>query len=165
MKKEVNIIIIIVLFLFTGFIGEVAFAEQHKAIPYEQTGIRKTSLYSEIVVPPDIVEPQSAMISQPDRLKRYGEIYSGAPPQIPHSIKGFLPITQITNMCLNCHTMPAAKSLNTNSVPESHFINTRTGQKLTHIYYGMYNCSMCHTPQLNIQLPVENNFKKGESHE
>lgn len=123
------------------------FASQ-QTIYYEKMGIRQSSLENEAVVPPKILEPQIATLTEPGRSKKLIKPYFTAPPQIPHSVKEYLPITQKSNMCLSCHK------------PQSHFFHPRTGQKLNSIYYGMYNCSMCHTPQLDVEPPVKNIFNK-----
>lgn len=114
----------------------------------EDMGIRKSALDKEIVNLPEASEPNSAKLPPAGKAKTIKKPYFTAPPQTPHSVKEYLPITQKSNMCINCHK------------PDSHFYNPRTGQKLSHLFNGMYNCSMCHTPQQDVSLPVKNNFKK-----
>ncbi|WP_457643495.1 nitrate reductase cytochrome c-type subunit, partial [Persephonella sp.] len=70
-----------------------------KTISPEEIGIRKQSVFTENTNLPEAKYPDTP----PGTGHRFSRSYPTAPPQIPHSIKDFLPITAKENQCLNCH--------------------------------------------------------------
>ncbi|MDX1807946.1 MAG: nitrate reductase cytochrome c-type subunit [Sulfurospirillaceae bacterium] len=124
----------------------------------------------------------------PGTAKLIERSYDNAPPLIPHSVDGLVPITKDNNACLGCHMPEVAASLNATPIPKSHFTNfrplesiTKNGQLVkkgtivakanngsndvyatyTHgkLYAGRFNCTQCHVPQSNAQPLVRNTFK------
>jgi len=154
-------------------------------ISEESLGLRKTNLYTE-----DNTKPVEAKYTTaaPGTSKRFDRAYENAPPMIPHSVEGLLPITKDNNQCLGCHMPDVAKSMGATPIPPSHFTNFRPEtvmkgdkvikegkvvgkdikntsdiklakyKKLNHLYQGRYNCSQCHAPQANVKPLVKNNF-------
>ncbi|RUM72282.1 MAG: nitrate reductase cytochrome c-type subunit; periplasmic nitrate reductase electron transfer subunit, partial [Sulfurovum sp.] len=51
--------------------------------------------------------------------------YVNAPPMIPHSVEGLLPITKNNNQCLGCHMPDVAPSVGATPIPPTHFIDYR----------------------------------------
>ncbi len=85
-------------------------------------GLRKTSLFSEDnVAPPELKENRPA----PGTAPRFERAYVNAPPMIPHSVDGLLPITKDNNQCLGCHMPDVAKGVGAIPIPPSHFTNYR----------------------------------------
>jgi len=86
-------------------------------------GLRQTDLYSE----KDDTTPVKTDYSRPapGQATRFERAYVNAPPMIPHSVDGLLPITQNNNQCLGCHMPEAAKSMGATPIPQSHFTNYR----------------------------------------
>lgn len=91
--------------------------------------------------------------------------YPGAPPQIPHNIESFLPVTSQQNMCLGCHLLPgqtgaAGPNLPT-AIPKSHYTDLRNApDKVTQELIGARRfCTQCHVPQAQVKVLVENSFK------
>ncbi len=151
-------------------------------ISEESLGLRKTDLYSESNVKPD--EGKFAA-KAPGSSKRFERSYENAPPMIPHSVEGLLPITKNNNACLGCHMPNVAKSMGATPIPPSHFANFRPKTKLDasgkiikegktitntsdvkvvvhkqdKLYQGRFNCSQCHAPQADIPPAVANNFQ------
>jgi cytochrome c-type protein NapB len=86
-------------------------------------GLRQTDLYSEksetAPVKTDYSRPA------PGQSTRFERAYVNAPPMIPHSVDGLLPITQNNNQCLGCHMPDAAKAMGATPIPTSHFTNYR----------------------------------------
>jgi cytochrome c-type protein NapB len=122
-----------------------------------QMGLSKTSVYDD--PSPDVFEyPQT----EPNEAKPMPRAYSGAPPQIPHSIDDFLPINAQKNKCNTCHDKPArigkklVKGLPT-PMPESHYSKAENGS-LT-FSDTRYICVQCHTPQADVKELVGNSFK------
>ena len=150
-------------------------------ISEESLGLRKTDLYSESKVEPSKVKYDA---KAPGAAKVFERSYVNAPPLIPHSVEGLLPITRSNNACLGCHMPAVAKSVGATPIPPSHFVNFRPktkvakdgsvikeGKKIKNssdikvvehkqdkLYQGRYNCSQCHVPQANVKPLVKNNF-------
>lgn len=94
--------------------------------------------------------------------------YSGAPPQVPHDVSEFLPITAQTNMCAACHNQPDLRGKKREKgavvpIPVSHYTDQRkTPNKITDNLVGArYNCNQCHVPQADATPLVENTFSPG----
>ncbi len=114
--------------------------------------------------------------------------YDNAPPLIPHSVEGLVPITKNNNSCLGCHMPEVAASVHATPIPKSHFTNFRptsisvkNGKVIkkgdvvarpndgsnevfatpTHgkLYAGRFNCTQCHVAQSNAKPLVGNTFK------
>jgi len=124
-----------------------------------QLGLRKTGLEEE--APPPPVEYTKA---PPGQSKRFERSYQNAPPLIPHSVEGLLPITKENNACLNCHDPKVAKSMGATPLPPTHFIDfgkLPEGKivKLENLDPARWNCVQCHVPQANAKPLVENTFK------
>ena len=154
-----------------------------KVVDETVLGLRKGTLFKEDVAPKDIKYDRPA----PGTAPRFERAYVNAPPMIPHSVEGLLPITQDNNQCLGCHMPDVAKGVGATPIPASHFTNYRPdtkmegnkvvkegkvlgknntsdvllakAKKLNHLYQGRFNCSQCHAPQANVKPIVGNTFK------
>ncbi len=124
----------------------------------EVTGIRKASLDKGSQNLPVVTYNNQAPI--PGKVKPYKKSYVTAPPMIPHSVEGMLPITAKRNMCLNCHLPQNAKALGVTPMPEDHFIdNFEGGKKVRRVAGSRYFCTTCHVPQANLNPVIENKFE------
>lgn len=114
----------------------------------EGLGIRKETLFEE-----DGVEPPVATFTMrpPGSGVLLDRAYLDAPPQIPHSTAGLLPITKAGNACTGCHIPAVATAINATAIPASHM---RDGN----VSHARYNCSQCHVPQAEVTALVDNNF-------
>ncbi len=92
-----------------------------KVVDETVLGLRKTSLFNEEVKPVDGKFDRAA----PGAAPKFERAYVNAPPMIPHSVEGLLPITQKNNQCLGCHMPEAAKGVGATPIPPSHFTNYR----------------------------------------
>jgi len=124
-----------------------------------QLGLRKSSLEEE--TPPPAVEYIKA---PPGQSQRFERSYQNAPPLIPHSVEGLLPITKDNNACLNCHDPKVAKTMGATPISPTHYIDfgkLPEGKvvKLSHIDPARWNCVQCHVPQANAKPLVENTFQ------
>lgn len=129
-------------------------AVQDVAIPDEDLGLSKTSVLD--VPSPSAFEYKGADPGENTNLPRS---YHTAPPMIPHSIQGMVPITQESNLCRDCHVNPdlIGQKIDKgvpNPAPASHYADVKAGQ----LYMGRFNCTQCHTPQANVKLLVDNVF-------
>ena len=85
-------------------------------------GYRGTNdLLKEDVVPPAVAYHSAA----PGTSKKIKRAFQDAPPMIPHSTEGLLPITKNNNACLGCHMPDVASSMGATPIPISHFTNFR----------------------------------------
>jgi len=122
----------------------------------EDLGLRDENLYTEKDVVPvkaDYTKPAPGM------SKKFARSYENAPPLIPHSVDGLLPITRKNNACLGCHMPNVAKSMGATPIPKTHFMDFRSQKMLDHLAQQRFNCSQCHVPQANVKPLVKNNFK------
>ena len=125
-------------------------------ITEEELGLRKENLYTESGVAPVKKVDQTAA---PGSAKRFKRSYENAPPLIPHSIDGLVPITKENNACLNCHMPDVAPSVGATPIPPTHFMDFRTQKPLGHLAAQRWNCVQCHVPQANVEPLVDNKFQ------
>lgn len=130
-------------------------AADKKAVADDQLGLSKTSVY-------DVPDPQAFKYGEaaPFTSKVLPRAYQGAPPQVPHSLEGLVPITRESNMCVGCHQQPEmigkkAAGMPT-PLPASHYVDVKTNT----MNMGRYNCTQCHTPQATVKPLVDNTFSK-----
>jgi len=94
-----------------------------KVVTESTLGLRKDDLYKEdnkeLPVKTDYSRPA------PGSAPKFERAYVNAPPMIPHSVDGLLPITQKNNQCLGCHMPDVAKSMGATPIPVTHFTNYR----------------------------------------
>jgi len=148
-------------------------------ISEESLGLRHSDLYSE-----DSTSTVAARFdaAAPGQSQRYQRSFENAPPLIPHSTTGFLPITAKQNLCLSCHLPEMAPKTKATPIPRSHFMSFRPeiekidgkiwnysddaqGNSVTttdlkgHLSNARYNCSQCHVPQAYTTVILTNNFE------
>ena len=129
-------------------------------IPADTMGLNKSSVFD--VPAPKVYHYKGEFPGQDDVLPR---AYQGAPPQIPHDISGFLPITATSNMCTGCHDQPAQWGKKTQKgmptpMPQSHYTDMRNapGKVSQQLVKARFNCNQCHVPQTDAAPLVENTF-------
>jgi len=121
------------------------------------TGIREANLNADSQNLPELKLNTTQPI--PGKVKAQPAAFSDAPPMIPHSVEGMVPITKNNNMCLNCHMPQAAKSMGVTAIPESHFVdNFANGKKAPKLAGSRFNCTLCHAPQAMVDPVIENKF-------
>ncbi len=154
-----------------------------KEIDETALGLRKTSLFEEKVKPADAGTKDER--PAPGTAPKFERSFVNAPPLIPHSVEGLLPITRKNNSCLGCHMPDKAKDAGATAIPKSHFTNYRPKTKigkdgavvkegkavantsdvktvahsLKTLSMARFNCSQCHVPQANVKPLVGNTFK------
>jgi len=148
-----------------------------KEVTEAALGLRKTNLYAEDDTTAVKVEYNTAA---PGTSQRIARAFQDAPPMIPHSVEGLLPIKTGNNQCLGCHMPEVAPSVKATAIPKSHFTNFRPHhklegqdftksidnyknevaiQKLDKLSMSRFNCSQCHAPQSTGALAVSNTFQ------
>lgn len=140
-------------------IGGIAIAQADKFFSDKGLGLSKTSVF-EVPTP----EPFDYNEAFPGTSKILPRAYPGAPPQIPHNIQMFTPITAANNACLACHDkrelIGKKAAGQPTPIPLSHYTDLRhapdkAGKKLVG---ARYLCTQCHVPQGKVPPLVENNF-------
>jgi cytochrome c-type protein NapB len=156
------------------------------AVSERALGLRKSDLYQE-----DKGTGSKTDYSRPapGSSTKFERAYRDAPPMIPHSVEGLLPITKMNNQCLGCHMPEVAKSVGSTAIPVTHFTNYRpltamndgyvvkggevvgydiqntSDIKLAKVkvsdtlYQGRFNCTQCHAPQSKTKTDVANTFR------
>jgi cytochrome c-type protein NapB len=143
-----------------------------KKVSSEQLSYRSAPLNANVETPKVVYSNAAAGTSK--KIKR---AFQDAPPMIPHSVEGMLPITKDNNQCITCHVDSAPYDKSIPSVPVSHMTNFRPDTKIAKdgeiekngkvivnsssekladvsikstggkLYPGRFNCSQCHAPQ------------------
>jgi len=163
-------------------VAQVSKAEVKATVSEESLGLRKTDLYSENTTAAEKTEYGQAAAGTSQKFDR---AFDNAPPMIPHSVEGLLPITRHNNTCIGCHAPAIASSVGATAIPASHFTSFRpvtsiadngkivkegkevnntsdfktVTKTLDHMNQARFNCSQCHAPQSQGNLLVENNFR------
>lgn len=97
--------------------------------------------------------------------------YDDAPPQIPHSVVGLMPVTAKSNICIGCHVQPdnvgkeVAKGIPI-PVPASHYNAPAFGKPAAglaptaskKLSGSRFVCTQCHAPQAKVDPLVQSNF-------
>jgi len=158
MKKALLISAAAALIALTGCSQQANSTNKVSNKTVEVTGIRKTDLNAGSENLPVVEYHAPAPI--PGKVKPFKKSFVTAPPMIPHSVEGMVPITAKNNMCLNCHLPQNAKALGVTPMPEDHFIdNFEGGKKVKRVAGSRWFCTTCHTPQAKIPVAVENKFE------
>lgn len=156
-----------------------------KSIAEKDLGLRKTDLYNEKNSQADKTDYSRPA---PGTSTKFERAFKDAPPMIPHSVEGLLPITKNNHQCLGCHMPDVAPAVGSTPIPPSHFTNYRPdtvmkngivlkegkelGKKLGNtsdiklakakkgdtLYQGRFNCTQCHAPQSKTKTDVANTF-------
>ena len=149
-------------------------------------GLRKTDLYSETKTQGNKADYDRPA---PGSSTKFERAFKDAPPMIPHSVEGLLPITKMNNQCLGCHLPEVASSVGSTAIPATHFTNYRPetvlkdnkvlkegkelGKDLANssdiklakavksdtLHQGRFNCTQCHAPQSKMETAVANTFR------
>jgi cytochrome c-type protein NapB len=143
-------------FIFAGCQSTTATTTSSK--PVKVTGIRDANLNADSQNLPTIQYTDTAPV--PGKVKTFKKSFVTAPPMIPHSVQGMVPIKVGNNMCLNCHMPENAKAMGVTPIPSSHFVDNFDGNKKTSKLAGSrYFCTTCHTPQAKLDPVIENKFE------
>jgi cytochrome c-type protein NapB len=120
------------------------------------TGIREAGLEKGSQNLANIEYTKQAPI--PGQVKVFKKSFVTAPPIIPHSVTGMVPIKMGQNQCIGCHTPQAAKGMGITAIPASHFKSAFSHEK-GKLAGSRYNCTQCHAPQATLDPVIENRFK------
>lgn len=127
-------------------------------LPDRELGLRKTTLADD-QAPPIVVFAGDG----PGSNQLVARTYVGAPPVIPHSLDGLVPITREDNFCVLCHASGSADKTGPPQVPSSHLIDWRgaPGVVRENVAGARWNCTACHVAQSTSPALVPNTFGSG----
>jgi cytochrome c-type protein NapB len=114
----------------------------------------------------------------PGQAQTIERSFENAPPLIPHSTEGLVPIKKDANICLTCHMPDVAEAMKSTPIPASHMTDYRPAVKPDDgkidiaesskvvekdlngkLNMARYNCTQCHVPQAKVDVAVQNTFK------
>lgn len=156
----------IVTRLFAG-LALIAAATSFAAEPVKTNsmGLSKTSVFD---TPTPKAYHEKAGLPGPNKL--LPRAYSGAPPQVSHSVSEFLPITAQSNMCIACHNQPwqwgqKREPGTATPIPPSHYTDRRNAPDKVggQLVGARYNCNQCHVSQTDAPALVGNTFSGGRA--
>ena len=96
----------------------------------------------------------------PGESQRLPRPFDGAPPLIPHSIDGLVPVTREENTCVMCHAAGEPVPDGPPHAPPSHFVDWRNAPNVAgeEIAGSRWVCTSCHVPQSDSPALVGNSF-------
>ncbi len=149
--RRALLVVVIVACAVTGSAQQLR--GRRNEIPDRQLGLSKTSMTDAPVS--DVYVYSSKSPGESTRLPR---AYTGAPPLVPHSIDGLLPITRDSNTCIVCHGTPGSSSDDPPPAPVSHFVDQRNAPDVrrNEVAGARWVCTSCHIPQTNAPTLVVN---------
>ena len=155
MKKSV-VLLITALFVLSGCMKTTSSSAQ--TVSEDEIGLRTVPLYDEDDL--ELTKPLDYVGNEPGiENEKYARAFENAPPMIPHSVEGLLPITASNNMCTSCHLPDVAEMVGAVPVPISHLYDLRNDKDLGgELSHARFNCSQCHAPQAKRDPLVQNRF-------
>jgi cytochrome c-type protein NapB len=130
-------------------------AAGQRSIPDRDIGLRKTTLAEDRAPEPFVFTDDV-----PGGNTLLPRAYDGAPPLIPHTVDGFVPITQDGNFCVVCHATGSTDPEDPPQVPRSHRIDWRAAPDVVRedVAGARWVCTSCHVPQSDAQPLVGSTF-------
>jgi cytochrome c-type protein NapB len=128
-----------------------------KPLPDRDLGLSRTSVF-EVPAPPIFKDEASGPGEKP-LPKRINKEY---PPVIPHSLADCLPITQSSNLCVDCHGVGGPKKKGeATPIPASHYLDLRRApdQKGIQVAGARYVCLACHVPRTDAPPAVGSTYR------
>jgi cytochrome c-type protein NapB len=128
-----------------------------KPVQDRDLGLSKASVF-DVPAPPAFKDEASGPGEAP-LPKRINKEY---PPVIPHSITDCVPITQASNLCLDCHAVAGPKKKGEPTpVPASHYTDYRRAPeaKGKHVSGARFVCLSCHVPRTDAPALVGSSYR------
>jgi nitrate reductase (cytochrome), electron transfer subunit len=91
---------------------------------------------------------------------RKGRAFAMQPPVIPHQIENYQ-VDRNFNKCMTCHGRDRVPESQAPMVSVTHFMD-RDNNFRSEISPRRYFCTQCHVPQMDVKVPVVNNFIDAE---
>jgi cytochrome c-type protein NapB len=143
--------------LATPLAGQQTAPSEFAAVPDRALGLSKTSVF-ETPAP----QPFDSSHPQPFESERLPRAYPGAPPQVPHEVEQFLPLTREEHACLACHGESEGGEDSPPPLPDSHRIDLRNapGVLRRELAGSRFVCTSCHVAQAQVEPLVANEFQR-----
>lgn len=145
--------------------------KENGLIDENKLGIIDASVNSEDT---NLSEKPKYVEATPGEGERIDRSFENAPPLIPHTVNGFLPIKRKNNICLTCHLPEKAEESGAVPISDTHYATWRpqpimvdgvyvvsdslTNQKIDKLNNQYFNCNQCHVPQAKVSVDIENLF-------
>lgn len=147
------------LMIMSALLAYATAAATAEPLAAEEMGLSKTSVFD--TPTPDAFAYTAPAPRKSSLLPRAYGGFEGAPPQIPHAIDGFLPITADNNACAGCHDRPhligrERRKGATPPIPRSHYGGFKGEGDEDTLSGANYVCSQCHVPQSGVEPLVVN---------
>lgn len=174
-SRKIVTVFLAVAVIFTACSSENEDNKTDQSLKVGGTAFRSGDLMNENVNLGEMAVIESGAPGTSERLDR---AFENAPPMIPHSLEGLLPITIKNNACLTCHLPSVAEAMKSTPMPASHFTDYRPEIEIKsgkyHAYdigevtakelkdklnSARYNCSQCHVGQTNVTVKLKNLFE------
>jgi nitrate reductase (cytochrome), electron transfer subunit len=128
-----------------------------KPVADRDLGLSRTSVF-EAPAPPIFSDEASGPGEKP-LPKRINKEY---PPVIPHSLADCIPITQSSNLCVDCHGVAGPKKKGeATPIPASHYVDLRRApdKKGAQVSGARYVCLSCHVPRTDAPPAVGSTYR------
>ena len=132
----------------------------HQAANQRPNSDRDLTLGKTTLVDPQLPAPFIFTDESPGDSTLLPRSYDGAPPLVPHSLDGLVPIAREENLCLFCHAIGSTDPGDPPQVPRSHFIDWRVAPDVVRdtVAGARWTCTTCHVRQSDAPTPVGNTF-------
>lgn len=172
-RKRLIATVVLAAFIATGC------AIAQGTVSEESLGLRDTDLFTEETTKGELTAYNQAAPGESQLIPR---AFENAPPMIPHSVEGLLPITTNNNSCLGCHSPEVAEAMQSTAIPSSHFASFRPVakhaggvfkkdgsevvnttdikmivRKKEDLSHERFSCTQCHAPQ-SVSAPLVDNL-------
>jgi len=167
--RMVRNIIAVMLVVFSASCNQ----KKEKSIDENTLGIIVADVKSEDT---NLKEKAKFSDAQPGKAETFNRSFENAPPLIPHTVEGFLPIKIENNICLSCHMPDKVEKTGAVKIPKMHFTilrpalqkengkyhfaekDTLVREETDNLNNAFFNCTQCHVPQAKIRVDIKNLF-------
>lgn len=158
MRLVRTVLLVLLVVLVGSLVARAMQAPTPPAAPVSDRdiGLRRTPLTDDL--PPPVFRYPEAAPGESTLLSRF---WAGAPPLVPHSLDGLIPITREDNMCLFCHANGSTDPADPPQVPTSHRTDYRRAPDVVReeIAGARWNCTACHVMQTDAPALVGNTYR------
>ena len=158
MRVVRTVLMVLLVVLIGGLAARAMQTPKSSAAPVSDRdiGLRRTPL-TEDLAPPVYRYPEAA----PGESTKLPRSWDGAPPLVPHSLDGLIPITREDNLCVFCHAKDGAEPADPPQIPKSHRTDYRRAPTVVRetVAGARWNCTACHVMQTNAPALVGNTYR------
>ena len=138
-------------------VGSAAQDAAEQPIADQDLGLAKGSVFDVLIPPVSTVNS-----SDPGDDPRVRRAFDTAPPQVPHAVADFMPISRVDNWCIDCHRTDwtAPEEGEATPIPFSHYMDLRGASKEIgeEVVGARWVCVSCHVAVTEAPVLVGNSF-------